>query len=118
MRLFHRAACRAPVLRTTRSNVTHEQHAQVEECLELLISTGRIPEATFFARTYAPSQVSRVLALWRDDLKQVRHTNPTKPTTSETIRPRGETSEHCFRSEALVCRAAALPGEVGWSVAE
>ena len=73
MRLFHRAACRAPVLRTTRSNVTHEQHAQVEECLELLISTGRIPEATFFARTYAPSQVSRVLALWRDDLKQVRH---------------------------------------------
>ena len=32
---------------------------RLEECLELLINTGRIPEAAFFARTYLPSQISR-----------------------------------------------------------
>jgi len=38
------------------------------ECLELLIDAGRLPEAAFFARTYAPSQVSRVLSLWKTHL--------------------------------------------------
>jgi len=38
------------------------------ECLELLIDAGRLPEAAFFARTYAPSQISRVLALWKTQL--------------------------------------------------
>ena len=42
-----------------------------EECLQLLVQTGRVPEATFLARTYAPSQVSPTLALWRENLKQV-----------------------------------------------
>ena len=32
-------------------------------CLEILISTNRIPEAAFFARTYLPSQISRVVQL-------------------------------------------------------
>lgn len=32
---------------------------RLEGCLEVLISTGRLPEAAFFARTYLPSQVSR-----------------------------------------------------------
>lgn len=32
---------------------------RVDECLELLIRTNRLPEAAFFARTYAPSQISR-----------------------------------------------------------
>ena len=35
-----------------------------EQCLEVLISTGRLPEAAFFARTYLPSQVSRWAGLW------------------------------------------------------
>jgi coatomer subunit beta' len=29
----------------------------VEECVQLLISTNRIPEAAFFARTYMPSKI-------------------------------------------------------------
>lgn len=37
-----------------------------EECLEILISTGRLPEAAFFARTYLPSQISRVVSLWKE----------------------------------------------------
>jgi len=44
---------------------------KVEEALELLIKTGRLPEAAFFARTYLPSEVSRVVDLWREDLSVV-----------------------------------------------
>lgn len=32
---------------------------RLDECLELLVNTGRMPEAAFFARTYLPSQISR-----------------------------------------------------------
>jgi coatomer subunit beta' len=38
-------------------------------CVDLLIATDRIPEAAFFARTYAPSQASRVVKLWKADLE-------------------------------------------------
>jgi coatomer subunit beta' len=44
---------------------------QLEKCLEILIAANRIPEAAFFARTYLPSQVSRVVALWRVQLGKV-----------------------------------------------
>ena len=32
---------------------------RTEECLQILINTGRLSEAAFFSRTYLPSQVSR-----------------------------------------------------------
>ena len=32
---------------------------QLEECIQLLIDTGRVPEAAFLARTYMPSKISR-----------------------------------------------------------
>ncbi|XP_026280347.1 coatomer subunit beta' [Frankliniella occidentalis] len=41
----------------------------LEKCLDILITTNRIPEAAFFARTYLPSKVSTVVGLWRDLLK-------------------------------------------------
>ena len=44
---------------------------QVEECIQLLIDTGRVPEAAFMARTYMPSMMSTVLELWKADLKQI-----------------------------------------------
>lgn len=44
---------------------------QVEECVELLVSVGRIPEATFMARTYLPSAMSRLVAIWKKDLSKV-----------------------------------------------
>nr|XP_018896635.1 PREDICTED: coatomer subunit beta' [Bemisia tabaci] len=43
----------------------------LEKCLEILIATDRIPEAAFFARTYLPSQISRVVKLWRESLTKV-----------------------------------------------
>ena len=38
------------------------------DCIQLLIDTGRIPEAAFYARTYAPSQMNRVVAIWKQSL--------------------------------------------------
>ena len=32
---------------------------RLEECLEILVASQRLPEAAFFARTYLPSQTSR-----------------------------------------------------------
>ncbi len=36
----------------------------------MLIETNRLPEAAFFARTYLPSEISRVVKLWKDELKK------------------------------------------------
>jgi len=41
---------------------------KLEECLELLCKSNRLPEAAFLARTYLPSQVSRIVQLWKEDL--------------------------------------------------
>jgi coatomer subunit beta' len=41
---------------------------RLEECLEILVSSKRLPEAAFFARTYLPSQMSRVVGLWKEKL--------------------------------------------------
>ena len=35
---------------------------RIEDCLEILISTGRLAEAGFFAQTYLPSQISRFVS--------------------------------------------------------
>ncbi|KAF9355983.1 hypothetical protein BGX26_005876 [Mortierella sp. AD094] len=41
---------------------------QVEDCIEILIETERIPEAALMARTYLPSAVPRVVKLWKESL--------------------------------------------------
>lgn len=43
----------------------------VSGCVDLLVSSGRIPEAAFFARTYLPSRMSELVALWKTDLAKV-----------------------------------------------
>ncbi|XP_045621907.2 coatomer subunit beta' isoform X3 [Procambarus clarkii] len=51
-----------------RNNVAFLSHfltGNLKECLELLIKTNRVPEAAFFARTYLPSEMSRVVGLWK-----------------------------------------------------
>lgn len=37
----------------------------VDKCVDILVKTGRIPEAAFFAHTYCPSQVPRLVELWK-----------------------------------------------------
>mmetsp|Transcript_5564 Transcript_5564/g.15523 ORF Transcript_5564/g.15523 Transcript_5564/m.15523 type:complete len:933 (-) Transcript_5564:265-3063(-) len=44
---------------------------KLEECVDLLITAKRVPEAAFFARTYLPSKMPEVVALWRKDLQKV-----------------------------------------------
>lgn len=41
---------------------------EIEQCIDLLISTDRIPEAALLARTYLPSQIPRTVDLWRNSL--------------------------------------------------
>ncbi|XP_064157381.1 coatomer subunit beta'-like [Anguilla rostrata] len=51
--------------------LTYFLQGKLNNCLELLIRTNRLPEAAFLARTYLPSQVSRVVKLWRESLSKV-----------------------------------------------
>merc|ERR1712146_845952 len=44
---------------------------KVEQCIELLIKTERVPEAAFLARSYMPSLIPKCVQLWKDDLKKV-----------------------------------------------
>ncbi|CAH2053584.1 unnamed protein product, partial [Thlaspi arvense] len=44
---------------------------RLEDCLQLLVESNRIPEAAFMARSYLPSKVSEIVALWREDLSKV-----------------------------------------------
>merc|ERR1711871_948100 len=57
-----------------RSNVAFLAYfvsGHVEECIDLLVDTNRLPEAAFFARTYFPSRISSILDLWKKDLSKV-----------------------------------------------
>lgn len=40
----------------------------IDELLELLIKTDRLPEAALFARTYCPQKISEIVQLWKADL--------------------------------------------------
>ena len=46
------------------------QLGAVEEVIQLLIKTERLPEAAMLARTYAPDSMSSVLELWKADLEK------------------------------------------------
>lgn len=45
----------------------------VTKSIECLIASKKLPEAAFFAKAYCPSQISRVVGLWRESLEK---TNP------------------------------------------
>ncbi|KAM1061878.1 hypothetical protein ACFX14_026189 [Malus domestica] len=44
---------------------------KLEECIQLLLESGRIPEAALMARSYLPSKVSEIVSIWRNDLNKV-----------------------------------------------
>ncbi|KMZ59957.1 Coatomer subunit beta'-1 [Zostera marina] len=44
---------------------------KLEDCIELLVSSNRIPEAALMARSYLPSKVSQIIEIWRKDLKKI-----------------------------------------------
>ncbi|XP_034023732.1 coatomer subunit beta'-like [Thalassophryne amazonica] len=58
----------------SKANVTFLSYflqGKLEKCLDVLIKTDRLPEAAFLARTHLPSQVSRVVKLWKESLLKV-----------------------------------------------
>ena len=50
--------------------ICHLLLGETEACLQTLVATRRLPEAALFARTYVPSQVPQVLALWKASLEK------------------------------------------------
>ncbi|CBI28096.3 unnamed protein product, partial [Vitis vinifera] len=44
---------------------------KLEECLQLLVESNRIPEAALMARSYLPSKVPEIITIWRNDLNKV-----------------------------------------------
>ncbi|XP_066375866.1 coatomer subunit beta'-1-like [Miscanthus floridulus] len=44
---------------------------KVEDCIQLLIDSNRIPEAALMARSYLPSKVPEIVAIWRNDLSKI-----------------------------------------------
>ncbi|XP_041949813.1 coatomer subunit beta' isoform X3 [Alosa sapidissima] len=70
--------------------MTYFLQGKLDHCLELLIRTNRLPEAAFLARTYLPSQVSRVVKLWRESLSKVNQKaaeSLADPTEYENLFP-------------------------------
>ncbi len=64
---------------------------KLDQCLDILIENQRLPEAAFFARTYLPSQINRVVGLWREKLKQMNMERAAQalanPTDYENLFP-------------------------------
>jgi coatomer subunit beta' len=46
----------------------------LEACVDILIASKRFPEAAFFVRTYLPSRIDEIVALWKEDLTTVSET--------------------------------------------
>merc|ERR1719383_1225780 len=72
---------------------------KLEECLEVLVQSNRLAEAAFFARTYLPSQISRVVGLWKESVAK-KNTKAASaiadPTDYENLFPG---LRQCFQAE-------------------
>jgi coatomer subunit beta' len=59
------------------------QLGRLDECLNILIKTGKVAEATLFARTYVPSHVHDVLEQWKKELLDTG--KPRNAKTAEAL---------------------------------
>jgi coatomer subunit beta' len=94
--------------------VCHFLLGRLDACVDLLVGCGRLPEAAFFARTYAPSRVAEVVKLWQADLAKINPkaaeslANPEEypnlfPGIEEALR-----AEQYLRAQAAHPRPASL----------
>jgi coatomer subunit beta' len=60
--------------RTNVGFVAHFLTGNVEACVDILVQTQRLPEAALFVRTYLPSKMDEIVALWKTDLASVSET--------------------------------------------
>jgi coatomer subunit beta' len=62
----------------------------LDDCLQILIDTNRLPEAAFFARTYMPSKVPEIVKLWKEGLSKSNEKAAqalAEPTSYENLFP-------------------------------
>ncbi|XP_064089389.1 coatomer subunit beta'-like isoform X3 [Macrobrachium nipponense] len=85
-------------------------------CLELLIKTNRVPEAAFFARTYLPSEMSRVVGLWKEAAGEKIGQSLADPAQYDNLFPGYKDAvktQHYLEKEAKpipAASAASVPG--------
>ncbi|XP_075999730.1 coatomer subunit beta'-like [Genypterus blacodes] len=93
--------------------LTYFLQGQLDKCLDLLVKTNRLPEAAFLARTYLPSQVSRVVKLWKESLSKVNQKAAdalADPTQYSNLFPglqQAELAEHYLKETHVGVRPAA-----------
>jgi coatomer subunit beta' len=84
---------------------------KIDDCIELLCNTGRIPEAAFMSRAFAPSKISRIVDLWRSDLSKTNKKAANAladPTEYKNLFPNFDSSlqvEEHFRSNTSIIPA-------------
>jgi len=88
----------------------------VEACVELLVSTKRLPEAAMFVRTYLPSKIDEIVALWKTDLSSVSET-AAEALATPSVNPEkfpdldiGLQVEQMFLAQRDATKATGLPG--------
>lgn len=91
----------------------------LEGCLQILVSTNRLPEAAFFARTYIPSKISYIVNLWRAELAKISEKagqSLADPEQYENLFP--GLQEALKTEQFLLRRQKILPAKVAQSVSK
>ncbi|KAL9647775.1 hypothetical protein ABK040_001362 [Willaertia magna] len=74
---------------STKNNITFMCYYLLNDlnnCINLLIESNRIPEAALFARTYCPKEMSRVVKIWREDLKKGSNNDKLSNVSSQRLK--------------------------------
>jgi coatomer subunit beta' len=96
--------------------VAHMLTGNVEACANLLVSTKRLPEAAMFVRTYLPSKIDEIVALWKKDLSSVSETAAealAAPSTNPDLFPDldiGIQVEQMFLAQRAASQGSGMPG--------
>mmetsp|Transcript_21099 Transcript_21099/g.52325 ORF Transcript_21099/g.52325 Transcript_21099/m.52325 type:complete len:949 (+) Transcript_21099:80-2926(+) len=110
------AAAAAEYGKTNVAFVANLLTGNVEACAELLVSTKRLPEAAMFVRTYLPSKIDEVVALWKEDLATVSETAAealATPSSNPEVFPDldiGLQVEQMFLAQRDASKATGMPG--------
>eukprot|EP01017_Pseudomicrothorax_dubius_P036227 TRINITY_DN516_c0_g1_i1.p1 TRINITY_DN516_c0_g1~~TRINITY_DN516_c0_g1_i1.p1 ORF type:complete len:884 (-),score=266.35 TRINITY_DN516_c0_g1_i1:3523-6174(-) len=66
----------------TKSNIAFVCYfllANLDKCVEILVNSGRLPEAAYFCKTYCPSKITETVRLWKESLSK------SHPVTAQKI---------------------------------
>merc|ERR1719354_609516 len=87
----------------------------VEACADILVSSNRLPEAAFFARTYVPSRVDEIVSLWKADLAKISESAAealVKPSDQKEVFPDFDIAlqvEKMFLTQRDATKASGIP---------